>query len=66
MKRMTYMSTFSRHLSPDDISEIGSYAARRNAHDGVTGVLLTLLVALVRLDREADALPVRVEDHVRP
>ncbi|MGI9644328.1 MAG: BLUF domain-containing protein [Ilumatobacteraceae bacterium] len=39
---MTYMSTFSRPLSPDEITEIGRYAARRNAEDGVTGVLLTL------------------------
>jgi class 3 adenylate cyclase len=39
---MTYMSTFSRALSPDEIAVIGRYAARRNAHDGVTGVLLTL------------------------
>ena len=42
MKRMTYMSAFSRPLSPDEITEIGTYAARRNAQDGVTGVLLTL------------------------
>jgi class 3 adenylate cyclase len=36
------MSTFSRPLSPDEITEIGRYAAGRNAQDGITGVLLTL------------------------
>ncbi|MDX2382002.1 MAG: BLUF domain-containing protein [Acidimicrobiia bacterium] len=36
------MSTFSRPLSPEEISGIGTYASVRNSGDGVTGVLLTL------------------------
>ena len=42
MKRVTYMSRFSRPLSSEDIEEIGMYSARRNAADGITGVLVTL------------------------
>lgn len=42
IKRMTYMSRFSRQLSPDEIKQIGVYASRRNANEGVTGALLTL------------------------
>lgn len=42
MKRMTYMSNFSRPLSYDEIHSIGTHASTRNARDGITGVLLTL------------------------
>jgi class 3 adenylate cyclase len=39
---MTYMSRFARPLSRDEIGQIGVHAVRRNAKDGITGVLLTL------------------------
>ena len=42
MKRMTYMSSFSRPLSHKEIHQIGAHASRRNAEDAITGVLLTL------------------------
>ena len=42
MKRITYMSRFSRQLSRENIDEIGTYSARRNAADGIAGVLVTL------------------------
>ena len=42
MKRLTYMSSFSRPLSDEEIAAIGAHASRRNAVDGITGVLLTL------------------------
>jgi len=42
MKRMTYMSNFSRPLSHTEIQSIGAHSSRRNAEDGITGVLLTL------------------------
>jgi class 3 adenylate cyclase len=42
VKRVTYMSRFSRPLSREDIDEIGHYSTRRNAADGITGVLVTL------------------------
>jgi adenylate cyclase len=42
VKRITYMSRFSRPHSRAQIDEIGVYSARRNATDGVTGVLVTL------------------------
>lgn len=42
VKRMTYMSRFSRSLSPEEIAQIGDYSSRRNAEDDVTGVLMTL------------------------
>lgn len=42
MKRMSYMSNFSRPLTKHEIAEIGEHSVRRNADDGITGVLLTL------------------------
>ena len=42
MKRMTYMSSFSRPLTRQEIDDIGATSARRNADEGITGVLLTL------------------------
>ncbi|MGI9623212.1 MAG: BLUF domain-containing protein, partial [Acidimicrobiales bacterium] len=42
MKRITYMSRFAHPLSRNEIEEIGSHSARRNAEDGITGVLVTL------------------------
>ncbi len=42
MKRMVYMSSFARSLSRSEIDQIGVESARRNARDGVTGILLTL------------------------
>lgn len=42
MKRMTYMSNFSRPLSHTEIGAIGEHSVRRNAEDDITGVLLTL------------------------
>lgn len=42
MKRMTYMSSFARPLSREEIDQIGAHASRRNAQEGITGALLTL------------------------
>jgi adenylate cyclase len=42
VKRMTYMSTFSRPLARHEIDQIGIDSSRRNANDGITGALLTL------------------------
>ena len=64
MKRMTYMSTFSRPLSPEEIKQIGVYASSRNAADGVTGALLTLGSVFFQIiegdDRAIDDLYARV------
>ena len=42
MKRMTYMSSFARPLSTDQLRALGDHAAQRNAQEGITGALLTL------------------------
>lgn len=42
MKRLTYTSNFSRPLTRHEIDAIGEHSDRRNAEDGITGVLLTL------------------------
>ena len=41
MKRMTYMSNFSRPINDEEIPR-SAPTRRRNAEDGITGVLLTL------------------------
>ncbi|MBK4730696.1 BLUF domain-containing protein [Oxynema sp. CENA135] len=40
MKRLTYISKFSRPLSPKEVEEIGQVSRRNNQRDGITGVLL--------------------------
>ena len=64
MKRLTYMSSFSRPLQEEEIAEIGAYASRRNAEDGITGVLLTLGTVFYQIiegdDRAIDDLYARV------
>ncbi len=64
MKRMTYISTFARPLSPEEIDHIGVYSSRRNAHDGITGALLTLGSVFFQIiegdDRAIDDLYARV------
>lgn len=40
MKRLTYISRFSRDLSPAEISKIGEISQRNNQRDQITGVLL--------------------------
>ncbi len=61
---MTYMSRFSRPLSREDIAQIGEYSSRRNAEDGVTGVLVTLGTMFFQIiegdQRAVDALYARV------
>ncbi|MCT7994573.1 BLUF domain-containing protein [Laspinema olomoucense] len=42
MKRLTYISKFSRTLSHDDIEAIGRVSAHKNQQANVTGVLLCL------------------------
>ncbi|HIK09240.1 MAG TPA: BLUF domain-containing protein [Oscillatoriaceae cyanobacterium M33_DOE_052] len=42
MKRLTYISKFSRHLSPQDIENIGSVSSAKNRLNNITGVLLCL------------------------
>jgi adenylate cyclase len=42
VKRMTYTSNFARPLTRNEIDAIGEHSVRRNAEDGITGVLLTL------------------------
>jgi adenylate cyclase len=42
VKRMTYMSAFARPLDRSEIDQIGIDSSRRNAADGISGVLLTL------------------------
>lgn len=42
MKRITYMSRFSRPLSDKDLRLLGEKAAHNNAKYGITGVLITL------------------------
>lgn len=42
MKRLTYISKFSRPLSPEEIQNIGKVSSRNNQRDGITGVLLCL------------------------
>lgn len=55
MKRMTYMSNFSRPLTRLEIGEIGEHSARRNADDDVTGVLLTLGSVFFQIIEGGDA-----------
>jgi class 3 adenylate cyclase len=42
MKRLTYLSKFTRELSTDEIASIGKRSAERNSREGITGVLLTI------------------------
>lgn len=42
MKRLTYISKFSRHLSPQEIENIGAVSSERNRLNNITGVLLCL------------------------
>lgn len=41
MKRVTYISRFSRHLSGEEIQQIAELSLRNNERDGLTGVLFT-------------------------
>jgi hypothetical protein len=41
LKRVKYISRFSRALSPAEIEELGRQAAQKNESLGITGVLLT-------------------------
>ena len=38
MKRMTYISSFARELTAEEIDAIGTHASERNRADAVTGV----------------------------
>ncbi|MDG2111086.1 MAG: BLUF domain-containing protein [Actinomycetota bacterium] len=64
MKRVTYMSSFSRPIPDEEIAGIGAYASVRNAGDGITGVLLTLGAVFFQIiegdDRAIDDLYARV------
>lgn len=42
MKRLTYISKFSRHLSPQEIENIGAVSSEKNRLNHITGVLLCL------------------------
>ncbi|HNA79297.1 MAG TPA: BLUF domain-containing protein, partial [Turneriella sp.] len=39
MKRLTYISSFSRPMSNKEIDEIGERSVKNNTRDGLTGVL---------------------------
>jgi len=39
MKRLTYISKFSRPIPPAEVEEIGTRSVRNNTRDGLTGVL---------------------------
>jgi class 3 adenylate cyclase len=58
------MSSFARPLATEEIEAIGAHAARRNAEDGITGVLLTLGAVFFQIiegdDRAIDDLYARV------
>ncbi len=41
MKRVTYISRFSRHLTGEEIQKIAELSIRNNERDGLTGVLFT-------------------------
>ena len=40
MKRITYISSFARFISDDEIEEIGRLSTRNNRLRGITGMLL--------------------------
>jgi len=42
MKRLTYISKFARHLTPEHIEVLGASAAAKNRGAGITGVLFSL------------------------
>ena len=41
MKRLTYISNFSRSLSKKEIESIGNISQTNNSREGITGVLLS-------------------------
>jgi len=40
LKRITYISSFVKKMSDDEIQELASQAAKKNAEDDITGILM--------------------------
>ena len=42
MKRLTYISSFTRPLMASEVEEIGERSVKNNTRDGLTGVLFSV------------------------